>query len=85
MRLGVFEVSLRIDELALPRKNLRQPVVNPKQWISPAERGRDPECYLEVVNLFLRLALIIPYFSGNTMNSAGYEKFTMVRKKTGCA
>jgi hypothetical protein len=57
MRLDVFKVSLCIDELTLPSKNLRQSVMDPKQLISPVERGRNPECYLEMVNRFLPLAL----------------------------
>lgn len=51
-----------------------------KQLICPAEGGRNPGCYLEMVNRFLSLLLVLVYSAENTMALAGPELFAFVQE-----
>ena len=53
VRLGLFDVSVRIVKLASIKKQLHQAVMNPEQLIVPAERGCDREGGLVTVDSFV--------------------------------
>ena len=82
MRLGVFNVSLRVVEPAFPGKRLRQKEMNLKRLIDQDVRGRDFEGYFEIVNGFLRIAFGVIYLPKNKVTSVDHSLFAFLREET---
>ena len=70
VRLGVFNVSMRIVEPAFLGKQIRQRVTDPEQLVMPVERGCDSKGCLEMVNGLRCLTLGIIYVTKGTMTMA---------------
>ena len=83
VQFGSFNVGVCVLKLAFITKQQRQGVMNPDQFTSPAERGRDSEGHLEKVNGFLFLSLAITYLAKNAVRLVAAIMFSALREETG--
>ena len=74
----VHRVRGVVIKLVLPEKQFRQRVTIPKQFIVPAEGGRDPGRCLEMLDGLSRLALGAVYVAEDTMALADWKLIVFV-------
>ena len=85
VRFGAFDVSMRVVEPLFAEKQLRQRMINPKQEMAPAERGRDPEGRLVVVDRLLRLAPRTSYVPKDMVTFTDQKLIPFVREEINCS
>ena len=81
MRLGLFDVSMRLVKLTFVQKQRRQAVMNPKRHIVAVENGGDCEGCLEMVNGLLSLALGMVDFTKEAVGFTDLEFLTFLREE----
>ena len=80
VRLGLFNMSVCIIELAFPGKQARQGEMGPKQLIDQVKRGCNSGGYLEMVNGFLYLVPGAIYIAKNAVTSADQNLLAFLQK-----
>ena len=82
VQLGVLNVRVCVAEPAFVEKQRCQPEMDPKLFVGPAERGRDPESCLVVVDGLLCLVLVGVYLTEEAMALADLKLIAFVWEGT---